>query len=522
MIPTPSPEPEPTLAPTPTPSPTPSPSPSSIPAPAPILSSANSTSEEVVIATVSVPVVPVPTPGVSTLQPGTHTIPATTITLTHETTVCAATSTVAPSGTHTYGGVTTIVETATTVVCPVATVETSNGVVTSTIVQTTFVCPTAGTYTIAPLTTVVTEASTVLVYPTPATFAPGTYTQPEIITTVTETNYVVFCPYTSDTPIAYSTSPPAPAVTTKAPAPVETPVETPVVSTPVAAPTTAQATKSKTHSVTPSGAPALGNSGDMWAITYTPYTTTGDCKDASSVDSDISKIAAKGFTTVRLYSADKTDCNGLENVSKACETYGLTMIVGVYIKSDGVAGAQPQIDELCQFTRWSLVSLVVIGNEAIFSGAVTASGLAQFISESKTAFKAAGYSGPVTTTETLNVLQQYTAELCPVVDIVGCNIHAFFNSDVTASSAGSFVAGQLAIVEELCPGKAGINLETGWPSAGICNGAACPGQSEQSTAIRGIRNAVGGKSVMFSYTNDEWKEPGEFGCERSWGIEGLF
>lgn len=451
----------------------------------------------------TIPVVPLPTPSPTTLQPGTHTIPATTITVTEETTVCAATSTEVPEGTHTYGGVTTVVETQTTVTCPVATVSTSNGVTTSIIVETTYVCPSAGTYTIAPSTTTVTE-STVFVYPTPTTVVPGTYTQPAITTTITETDYVVYCPYTSseDLPVPTSTSP-APVATSE-PAQTSEPAKTSAPAKPSP------------------NAGGLGTDGDQWAITYTPYDQAGQCKDASSVLEDLKDIASKGFTAVRLYSADKTDCNGLENVSAGCEAHGLQLIVGVYIKETGIEGAKPQITSLSTFTRWDLVVLVVIGNESIFNGVCSAEELAAFIISSKQVFQSAGYTGPVTTTETLNVLQEHKGTLCQAIDVVGANIHPFFNSATVASKAGDFVKGQLDIVDQLCPGKTGINLETGWPSAGKCNGLACPGPLKQSEAIRSIREAVGGKSVVFSYHNDDWKDLGAYDCERSWGISSLF
>jgi exo-beta-1,3-glucanase (GH17 family) len=435
--------------------------------------------------------------------------------VTKETTVCGAATTSVPAGTHTYGGVTTIVETATTIVCPYATVSSSGTVTTSVILETTYVCPSAGTYTIAPLTTTCVE-STVLVYPTPATYAPGTYTHPEVVTTITETNYVVVCPYTSSIPAPVKPTYVAPV------APAKPTTAAPVV---VAKPTYAAPAPVK-PSPTPVTKPVksgqLGTSGDHWAITYTPYTSTGSCKDATTVDSDLAGVAANGFTTIRLYSADKTDCNGLTTVGDACAKHGLTMIIGIYIKETGIAGAQSQLEDLKSFAHWSIVDLVVVGNEAIFSGFCSAESLVQFITTCKTAFAGCGYTGPITTTEPLNVLQQYAGTLCGAIDVVGCNIHPFFNADVDASSAGSFVKGQLDIVDGLCPGKSGYNLETGWPSAGRCNGKACPGPSEQAAAIGSIRSAVGGKSVMFSYINDEWKDLGEFGCERSWGISGLF
>ncbi|CZR50964.1 related beta-glucosidase btgE [Phialocephala subalpina] len=441
----------------------------------------------------------VPTPLATTCSTtGVYTIPATTVTITESTTVCAATGTKIPSGTHTAGGVTTTVTGSTTVTCPYASTGTSEGVVTSTILTTTYVCPSAGTYTIAPLTTTC-ETETFWVYPTPASYAPGTYTQAEVVTTITETDYVVFCPYTSPAPVKPST--------TYAPAPVYTTSAAP------------KATTSKSSSSGGSSGGQLGTSGNQWAITYSPYENSGACKAAGDVMSDIKIIAGKGFSSVRVYS---TDCSGLVNIGAACEAYGLKMIIGIFISETGISGASDQVSEIVSWGKWELVELIAIGNECVFSGYATASELASFISSCKSTFSSAGYSGPCTTTEPLNIWQENVDVLCEVVDVVGCNIHPFFNGDITASEAGSFVASQLAIVDKLCSGKYGVNLETGWPSFGTCNGVACPGTSEQATAVKAISDAAGGKSVMFSYTDDYWKEPGAFGCEQSWGAIQLF
>lgn len=473
-------------------------------APPPASTKTSTTTSAPVYVSTSYPVPAVPTPMATTCPtPGVYTIPATTITLTKETTVCGATSTKLPSGgSYTAGGVTTVVTESTTVVCPYAAMSTgSGGVVTEVIMTTTYVCPSAGTYTIAPLTTVC-ETETVWVYPTPASYAPGTYTQPEVITTVTETDYVIFCPFTSPAPAPV-------ASTTYAPAPVVTSTQAAAVSTPTEVSTTSSSGSST----------SLGSSGNQWAITYSPYNSDESCKDASSVMADITLIKSKGFQTVRVYS---TDCSGLQNIGSACEAVGLKMILGIFISNTGISGAQQQVSDIVSWGKWSLVELIVVGNEAIFSGFCTASELAAFITSCKSAFSAGGYTGPCTTTEPLNILQESTEALCAVVDVVGCNIHPFFNADVDAGSAGSFVASQLAIVDQLCSGKSGINLETGWPSAGECNGRACPGTNEQATAVAGIIAAAGGKSVMFSFVDDYWKEPGAFNCEQSWGSIQLF
>ena len=155
--------------------------------------------------------------------------------------------------------------------------------------------------------------------------------------------------------------------------------------------------------------------------------------------------------------------------------------------------------------------MIVVGNEALFNEYCTPAALLDFITQAKSAFAAAGYSGPITTTEPISVLQAHAADLCPVLDVVAANIHPFFNSGVTADTAGDFVAMELQNLKAICPGLASYNLETGWPSAGSPNGAAVPGIKEQQAAIRSIVKAAASNSVFFSFADDVWKEGGEFG-----------
>jgi exo-beta-1,3-glucanase (GH17 family) len=414
---------------------------------------------------------PVPTPVVTICPtPGTYTFPAATVTLTETTTVCAASSAVVTPGVHTLGGVTTIVETSTTVVCPYATVQTVEGTITSTILTTTYVCPAAGTYTIGAYT-VTANATSTCVYPVPTSYVPGTYVQPEKTVTVTLTSQVVFCPYTVPTEApapSYSTSPASSSPASSSAAPSSSAVSTPKV----------------------------GSSG-AWSITYSPYTSSGGCKSASDIESDIADISSKGFSSVRIYS---TDCSGLQNVGSSCQKHGLKMIIGVFIDASGISAASQQVTDIVNWGQWSLVELIVIGNEAVFNGYCSAQQLHDFIVSCKSTFASAGYSGPCTTTETLNILQQYGSTLCDAIDVIGCNVYAFFNSGISSSGAGDFVKGQYDLVKGICPGKEAYILETGWPSAGSCNGAACPGPSQQKEAITGTIAAIGDHAVIFSYS----------------------
>lgn len=225
---------------------------------------------------------------------------------------------------------------------------------------------------------------------------------------------------------------------------------------------------------------------------------------------DIALIAAKGFTSIRLYS---TDCSGLNHVGAAVKSHGLKLVLGIYVSDSGIAEAETQIDDIITWTDgdWAHVEMIVVGNEALFNEYCTPPALVDFIKRAKSAFSRAGYSGPITTTEPISILKEHAADLCPILDVVAANIHPFFNSDVTADSAGDFVAKELQNLQAICPGLVSYNLETGWPSAGNPNGAAVPGIKEQQAAILSIEKAAASNSVFFSFVDDGWKEGGEFG-----------
>lgn len=455
------------------------------------------TPSSVAPATTSTAVVELPTPDITSFtSTGVYTIPAKTITVTDSTTVCGAASTELPSGSHTIGGVTTVVETATTVTCPYATVKPTGSTTTSVIETTTYVCPSAGTYTIAPITTYV-PTNTAVVYPTPATYTPGTYTKPDRTMTITNTDYTYVCPEESTTSVSTAVS--TPAVST-----------TPTVSTTPAVSTTSAIPSSSTSSSTPIPSAVNGQMG----MTYSPYANDGNCQDEATVLKNVGEIAQKGFSHIRLYA---TDCNGLEYVGKAAKQHGLKMIIGVYIDDSGISGAQEQVTAITKWAQWDLVTLIVVGNEAIQDGYVDVGSLAGFITSAKQSFKSAGFTGDVTTSEPINIWQQEGSSLCSAIDVVGANIHPFFNAQTTAEQAGKFAKSEVKILEGICSGKDVVILETGWPNDGQANGAAIPGKEQQAAAIKSLVQEVGSQSVFFSFANDLWKDAGEFDVERYWG-----
>ncbi|VBB72704.1 Putative Glycoside Hydrolase Family 17 [Podospora comata] len=490
-----------------------------VPVPVPVITTTPEPEPVVVPTTTTTEpaIVPTPIPQICP-TPGTYTFPATTIVVTETTTVCAASTTEVPSGTHTLGGVTTVVETATEIVCPYATTEVENGVVTSVIKTTTFVCPSAGTYTIAPITTVVPSVTTVVV-PVVTTYCPGTYTAPAVVTTITETNVVVYCPFTSSeipapTPQAVTPKPQA------APEPAPAPAPAPEKPKAVAPPPASTPAKGK-GSV---GGGKLGGKGKHWAMTYTPFRPDGHCKTYSEVDADVKIIASKNFEALRIYS---TDCDTLPNVGAAAEKYGLRLIIGLFVGSPGCDNGNPtiaqQISALKEWKKWHLVDLCVVGNEALFNGYCSVQQLADLIVHTKKELGSAGYTGPYTTTDVLSAFEAGDmSPVCNVIDVVSANVHAYFNYQTTPGQAGKFVRSQLDAVSKICGGKPSYCMETGWPTSGVCNGAACAGVPQQKEAIASIEQEIGQSVVFFSFRDDPWKKPGACNCERSWGSDKAF
>jgi len=263
--------------------------------------------------------------------------------------------------------------------------------------------------------------------------------------------------------------------------------------------------------------------GDKWAFCYTPFAENGDCKTAEAVASDIADIKAKGFTTVRLYA---TDCDGPENVGAAAAEHGMKMILGIYVDETGIgSNTDAQVASLTKWgsDKWDLVEMVVAGNEAMFYGYTTAEGLASFVNDVRSKFRAAGYTGPVGTSEVPGTFTTYADVLCPAVDYAAANIHPFFNTEVRAADAGDFVVSQLDNIAKACGyEKQAFNLESGWPSLGSANGLAVPSVEDQKTAIASIMEKAGNQTAIFSYENDMWKAPGEHGVEQYWGCGSLF
>jgi len=266
--------------------------------------------------------------------------------------------------------------------------------------------------------------------------------------------------------------------------------------------------------------------GDKWAITYTPYANSGDCKTADEISADIKVISELGFTTIRSYS---TDCGVFEHVVPECEKYGLKVIYGIFLEAGGKEGkgcfsdyAENQLKEIKESAPKDSVAMVIVGNECMFNGNCKAEELASYIDHVREELVGAGFPSDtaITTTEPVGTWEQMGAALCDHIDVFACQVQPYFTDSITADQAGEFAAQQLEQAAKVCPGAADKGkyiTEIGWPSAGRNNGKAVAGKAEQKVAMKSILEKVGSESCVFSFQNDGWKAEGEYGVEQNFG-----
>jgi exo-beta-1,3-glucanase (GH17 family) len=268
--------------------------------------------------------------------------------------------------------------------------------------------------------------------------------------------------------------------------------------------------------------------GDKWAITYTPYANSGDCKTSGEIASDIKKISELGFTTIRSYS---TDCGVFESVVPECQKYGLKVIYGIFLEA-GDKGpfsqyANDQLNDIKEKAPKDSVAMVIVGNECIFNNNCEAAQLGSYIDHVREELISCGFPSDVavTTTEPVGTWEDHGAALCSHIDVFTVQVHPYFTQSVTADMAGDFAAQQLEQAAKVCPeaaAKGKYITEIGWPSAGISNGLAVAGVAEQKVAMKKIMEKVGAESCLFSFQNDGWKEPGNLDVEQNFGcIEAL-
>ncbi|RMZ85446.1 hypothetical protein DV737_g856, partial [Chaetothyriales sp. CBS 132003] len=242
--------------------------------------------------------------------------------------------------------------------------------------------------------------------------------------------------------------------------------------------------------------------------------STGPCKDAATVDSDMALLSSSGYKLVRTYDIG---CDiGL--LVKSAMNHGMMAFVGI----NGVSNVVGDIGKLIFYINtaeaWAGVHTVNIGNEVVNNGGSAAAVVAA-IAVAKPLLQQAGYTGNIVTVDTYN---QHVANpsLCAASSYCAVNAQPFFDPACTSSEAGNWAMSNLKALSAKS-GKATVITEAGWPYVGSSNGAAIASPSDQAAAINGIKQAFSGEAAnvyIFQAFDALYKTPGPMGIEQHFGI----
>ncbi|KAF1970443.1 glycoside hydrolase [Bimuria novae-zelandiae CBS 107.79] len=314
------------------------------------------------------------------------------------------------------------------------------------------------------------------------------------------------------------TPPPPPPSSSEAPAPSS---EAPAPSSEAPAPPPAPSATVQAQEE-PEPEPSIAASTDSFplGITYDPYkgtTNNIDCKTADEIAADFKTMNA--FKIVRIYG---NDCGQIPVAVRSAKLNGQKLMGGIYAPFqdvDQVVQAFSSAVKQYNGGSWDIISLVSVENERVNAKAMTASDAQNKISQTRDAFRRAGYNGPVGAVETVPAVIDNPG-LCAKSDIVMVNIHAWFDPNTKAADAGKFVKSEVARVKAACNNKRVVVTESGWPHQGTSHHQAVASPDAQRAAISSIRAQFSSDLFLFNAFDTLWKadDAYTYNAEKYWGI----
>ncbi|GMF29638.1 unnamed protein product [Phytophthora fragariaefolia] len=183
---------------------------------------------------------------------------------------------------------------------------------------------------------------------------------------------------------------------------------------------------------------------------------------ASSVQSDMQTIAGAGFSSVRTYISKF----GNTEMGPIITGAGLTAVLGVpYPQSD----YKEQMEAAIKAANAGGVYAIMVGNENLAGASSVPSDMISVINQIKS--RVSVKVGTVQRNTEVIGYQSISgwSDLVSAVDVLGVNVHPFFNPGTTADGAIDVVDKQWQTMMSSFGDKL-LLTETGWPSSGSVSG----------------------------------------------------
>jgi len=256
----------------------------------------------------------------------------------------------------------------------------------------------------------------------------------------------------------------------------------------------------------------------LYCVSYAPFRgaqdplVEGTRVEAWQIEEDLA-LVAKYSKCVRTYSVD----DGAEYVLASARRHGLKVLHGIWVSSNA-AKTQRQIAATAALAKQypDVMAGVVVGNEVLLRGEMTAADLISIIREVK-----ALVSMPVTYADVWEFWLRYP-DVQNAVDFLTIHILPYWEDfPIPAASAAAHVGAIRRQVAAAIPGKDILIGEFGWPSAGRPREGARPSPSNQARVIMetlALAQRENFRINIIEAFDQPWKRALEGAAGGYWGI----
>jgi exo-beta-1,3-glucanase (GH17 family) len=196
--------------------------------------------------------------------------------------------------------------------------------------------------------------------------------------------------------------------------------------------------------------------------------------EPAEIDSDLA-LLSRYTNCIRTYSV----ANGLDQVTAIAKRHGLKVLQGLWLSSDAEKNSREISTVIALGKEFpDTISAIVVGNEVLLRGEMTATDLMAIIREVK-----AQVPEPVTYADVWEFWLRYR-DVANAVDFVTIHILPYWEDfPLPASVAAAHVDSIRMRVAAAIPDKEIMIGEVGWPSAGRMREGALPSPSNQALVI---------------------------------------
>jgi exo-beta-1,3-glucanase (GH17 family) len=230
--------------------------------------------------------------------------------------------------------------------------------------------------------------------------------------------------------------------------------------------------------VLPPSAIAAGHK--LYCVSYAPFRdrqdplVPGTMVAPGQIDADLA-LLAKYTDCVRTYSIE----NGLDKIAEIARRHGLKVLLGLWLSSNAEKNRQQIATVIALGKQYpDTIRAIIVGNEVLLRGEMTATDLIAIIREVKTQVPE-----PVSYADVWEYWLRYR-EVANAVDFITIHILPYWEDfPLPATLAAAHVDAIRKQVAAAIPGKEIVVGEVGWPSAGRMREGARPSPSNQARVI---------------------------------------